>query len=232
MRSFLILLLAALAEPTAAQDLALPNRVPEHELSIMRGGFQLPGGLDVAMAVATETRIDGSPILRSVFTAAGGATSLQVFGSSSGDNQAGSATSGTRTADNVTAVTFDGRSGTITVPARVNMPTVSHGASAAAAAAGAALDLTDGAVQTASGRVSVQTLPVGSRVNLQGDGIDVSHLFGSSYGSAIANNASDRAIDTSTTVGLDIRGASPLNLGSSMFRVDAVALDAVRSLTR
>jgi hypothetical protein len=228
----LTLMLALLAVPAAAEPPAFSNAVADSELAEMRGGFALPGGLDIAMSVATETSVDGALLLRSVFTAGNGATSLQVYSggapAAGGSGQARTMNVGGRD------VSFDSRSGTISVPTRINAPNITIGGRAAAAAtpAGPALDLANGAVRTAAGTVSVEALPVGGRVNLQGQDIDVSHLYGSSIGSVIANNGSDRAIDTVTTVGLDIRGATPLNLGSSLFRVDAIALESVRALTR
>ena len=63
-------------------------------------------------------------------------------------------------------------------------------------------------------------------MRLEGDGLDITHLVGNALGSIIANTGSDRAIDTATTVGIDINGASPANLGSAMLRVEAIAIDS------
>ncbi|MDB5682360.1 MAG: hypothetical protein JWM75_58, partial [Sphingomonas bacterium] len=43
-----------------------------------------------------------------------------------------------------------------------------------------------------------------------------------------ANTASDRTIDTTTTIGLDLGNVRPDLIGSSMFRVENVAVEAAR----
>ncbi len=63
-------------------------------------------------------------------------------------------------------------------------------------------------------------------VALQADDLRIVHLTGSAIGSAIANSGNDRAIDTLTTLSIDLSNAGPDVLGSAMLRVESVAVDA------
>lgn len=71
-----------------------------------------------------------------------------------------------------------------------------------------------------------------TRLTLNGKGTDVSHLLGNGYGSIVTNSVDGRTIDVATTIDLDLRSAMPSNLGSSLFRVETLSLDATQSLTR
>lgn len=71
-----------------------------------------------------------------------------------------------------------------------------------------------------------------TRLTLNGEGVDVSHLVGRGYGSIVANRTDGRTIDVATTIDLDIRNATPSSLGSSLFRIETLSLDATQSLTR
>lgn len=139
--------------------------VAETELASMRGGFSLGNGLDVALAVQTDTAVNGSLLLRTVFRAEDGKPTLTTLAPS-------------------------------------------------------------------TSAVEVRTTSQGQRVQAQGNAIDVTHLVGNAIGSIVANSGSDRSIDTTTNVSIDIRGTTPMNIGSTMFRVEALGIDAVRGLSR
>ena len=70
--------LVLLLVPVQATASPFTNPLIDEKLSSMRGGFTLPGGLQVALGVTTESRIDGQLVLRSTFTLGDGAQSLQV----------------------------------------------------------------------------------------------------------------------------------------------------------
>lgn len=145
--------------------------LPDGELSQLRGGFALPGGLDVAITIQTDTRVDGTLVLSTVYRVDQSTPTLMV-----------------------------------------NVPREKIAAD----------------IQVK--HVNLAGDQNGQSVQLHGDRLDVTHLLGRTIGSAIANTGSDRIIDSATTIGIDIRGATPANLGSSMLRVDALANDATSRL--
>jgi hypothetical protein len=184
MKSYLAALLLLLV-PVQATASPFTNPLTDEKLSSMRGGFTLPGGLQVALGVTTESRIDGQLVLRSTFTLSDGAQSLQV--------EARSADGSLRKLDGAPGDSFTGPDGTLTL---VRKGEATH-------------------------------------VVLNGNQLDLTHLAGSrGFGSIVANSADGRSIDVSTVVGLDIRGATPERLGSSLLRVEALALDATAALAR
>ena len=208
--------------------------VADAELSAMRGGFALPNGLDVALAVQTETSVNGALLLRSVYRLDQGPPTLQLFAPRGGDTVRGqSVTAGERSVvPGAVSVAFDRQNG---ISIARQMPTAIGSVAVRAAArdvgdAGPPLDLSNGPVETPGGRVSVSPLALGVRARLEGDGIDASHVFGAAFGSVVANTASERTIESATTVALDLRGVTATNLGSARLRAEAIAGDAVRQL--
>ncbi|HEX8668020.1 MAG TPA: hypothetical protein VF727_06580 [Allosphingosinicella sp.] len=79
-----LLLVCAAAAPAAAAGPFGKAPVSDADLGRMRGGFLLPGGLDVSIAVQSSTSVDGTPVLRTLFIAASGGPSLTVFGQNGG----------------------------------------------------------------------------------------------------------------------------------------------------
>jgi hypothetical protein len=233
-RVALSILLLSAAPPIAAQS--ADKVVADRELSTMRGGFQIPGGIDVALSVQTDTSVNGALVLRSIFRADTGVPTLQAFTSRSGSqvstaNSAGGAT----VPAGAVSVRFDRQNGVTVVPGSVGvMPAVAISTGTGPAAAALTTDaLAPGATaDTQVGRVTLDQLQAGTRVHLQGESLDVSHVFGNAFGAVVANTASDRALDTVTTVSLDLSGATPTNLGSTMFRVEALGLESTRMLGR
>lgn len=73
----LALLMSQAATAAMAFDLA---PVSAEALDEARGGFSLPGGLQVEVAVRTDTLVDGQLRLRTEFSTAGAATTLSVAG--------------------------------------------------------------------------------------------------------------------------------------------------------
>jgi hypothetical protein len=184
MKSHLAALLL-LFVPVQAAASPFGNPLPDEKLSDMRGGFTLPGGLQVALGVTTESRIDGQLVLRSTFTLSDGAPSLQV--------EARSADGSLRALDAAQGESFTGPDGTLTL--------VRKGEA--------------------------------TQVVLNGNQLDLTHLAGTrGFGSIVANSADGRNIDVSTVVGLDIRGATPDRLGSSLLRIDTLALNTTAGMVR
>lgn len=76
----LLMLPALLANAPAAPDVFASPPLPDTELADLRGGFRLPGGLEVAVAITTATMLNGQLAVRSVLRIDDGAPQLQVFG--------------------------------------------------------------------------------------------------------------------------------------------------------
>ena len=229
--------IALLAWVVAAATLPAAT-VPDAELAALRGGFRLPTGIDVALAVQTDTSVNGALMLRSVFTADTGAPTIQVFAPASGQEPAATARSDAidTPAGGAVSVQFDPQRGVTVIPAAATTPTLSIRVGAPRSAVDAAsqglsvVPVGAGmpAVATAGGAVSLEALPEGARIRLEGDGLDVSHIVGNAFGSVLANTANDRIIDTTTTVSMDLSNVGPDALGSTMFRVENVAVEAAQ----
>lgn len=235
----LLILVAGAAPPPDESPFGAPA-VSEAELADMSGGFSLPGGLDLSIVVRTETSVDGTLLLRSVYALDNGAPTVQLFAPAPGQTLATDRESADMSISAGSAgvqVIFDRQNGVSFVTSGPDPMT------GIAVTTGPVAETMDdglnplpigpgGSIQTAGGRVTLDELSAGARARIEGDKIDVSHLVGGAFGSIIANSGSDRAIDTMTTVSLDLRGATPENLGSALPRVEAIVLDSVRQLVR
>ena len=87
-------------------------------------------------------------------------------------------------------------------------------------------------INTLDGRLTVSTIRNGVRVELAGNGLDVSHLLGGAFGSVVANTADNRAIDVSTTLDISMSGVARDAIGASRAGIDTLALDATSRLIR
>ena len=231
-------------QPATAQDApAAPAPVlTDPELAQLTGKFLLPGGVEVALTVTSDTVLNGQPVLRTVLAIDRGST-LSVFGR---DPAAAVSTSATGTVTHATdsggptgvTIAMDRHSGiqTITPTYSATQPSVTLGAPVAdvSAAGLERLAITpDGpAVRTPDGLVSVRTLSNGALVSLTGDQLQASHLAGQSIATALVNSGNDRVFDTVTNVAVDLRNVTAYQLGSAAFRADTLALDATRSMIR
>lgn len=188
---------AAIALAAASPVTANPfgkAAVPTEALETMRGGFALPGGIDVSIAVQSNTALNGAVVLRTLFLAGSGPPTLAVFGRTEASNGQ---------------------------PAPPGAP----GLTQLNLAPGEALAVTGGTVSLASTGPS-------NRVTYSERGLDVTHLAGQSIGSIAANSLDNVSIDTATVVNVDVRGATAFNIGSTMARVDVLALEAAARLSR
>lgn len=84
----------------------------------------------------------------------------------------------------------------------------------------------------ANGSVSVDNKGRGVQVSFSSADMDVRHLAGQAYGSVIANRANDVSIDSASILTIEVRNATPMNVGSTMFRIEALALDSASRLIR
>lgn len=198
--------------------------VPDEALANERGGFLLPGGIDVALTVQTQTAVNGAIVLRTVFQASQGAPTLTVYAPKAGETVAAPtasvATQGQQ-ATGAPVVTYDSRGLQVT-------PSVAAPAIALAAGAKSG-EVPQGLQAITGGATDNGTITQGAQggvrtVELSGSDLTVTHLAGNAFGSAIANSGSNRTIDTQTSVAIDL-GASGAELmaGSALLRVSEVA---------
>lgn len=189
----------------------------------------------MSLSIDTVTALDGKIVLQTVTRIAQGAPVVAAYAPADGETVALPASSqgaGAGTSAGQPRVSYDRQNG-LTVSA--GMPTIplsvrsGNGEEATAIAPGLqSIDLAQSAT-TANGVVQASAQGGIRGVELQGMDIRILHLTGNALGSAIANTGSDRAIDTQTTLSIDLRNAGPDVLGSAMLRVEDVALQAVGS---
>lgn len=222
MRGSLLFLLATTLAGSPALAQSGPGAfskppVSEEALSEMRGGFALPGGLDVAVAVQTDTLVNGTLLLRSVYVVDKGPATITVFGRT-GDAPATAPTVETSSRGVTTSFTVTGKAADLggAPEGLTELGLVQGGPSAAAG----------------GGSVRLEKAGSGSQVILDRATLEVRHLAGQAYGSAIANRGNDITIDTVTNINIDVKNATPLNIGSSMLRVDALVTDVASRLGR
>lgn len=211
----------------AAPDQYDAPTVPDPELAQQRGGFRLPGGIDVALTVQTQTAINGAVVLASVFRADQGTPTVTAYAPKPGETVAATApTAAATAAAGAPSITYDSRNG-IQV-SRAGGPTVALATSGSIAAVPAGLAAVQNGAATDAGTVAQATKNGLSTVTLSAGDLSVTHFAGNAFGSAIANAGSDRAIQTDTTLAIDLRSAGPDVLGSAILRATGLADDAVR----
>lgn len=226
----------ACADPLFAEELAFSSApVSDAELAEHRGGFILPNGIDVSIAVQSDTRVNGVLLLRTVLTIDKGAPALGVFGRTT------AAANEALAAANAAAGAATEKADAAAQKASTSSVNILNGISIAGSNAAAIgegqedlvkLDVAANgtAVDAAGGTVRLQTGSGPDRVTLSLPTLDVQHLVGQAYGTIAANRGNDVAIDTSTVINLDLRNVSPLNVGSSMFRAEALGMNAAAAL--
>lgn len=224
--------------------------VADTELATYYGKFIAPGGIDLAMAVQSDTAVDGQLVLRSIFTADNGPPSLQVFAPLPGmsgpglQSAAGSGDAQSSPQNQSVSIMVDraGANSAIvplstgsTLSPHVMIAKAEQAAPLAPDNAGLApVAVIPGrsATQTGAGAVSAADTYGGTRVTLDGAGLSVSHLMGGATGSFIVNTANNRVIDTVTTVAVNIRNAEVLSTSSAMLRIDGIATLAAQTMGR
>jgi hypothetical protein len=212
--------------------------LPESDLAELRGGFSLMGGLDVAISIQSDTRVDGSLLLRTVYRVDRTVPQLAIYApaSTTGLQSNGHSQSASPTDDGI-SVTFDRQNGPRIGSSAVPFSAISVVSGGQVGIVSAPTDMlpvvlpkNGEAVSVPNGQLSLIRNEAGHKVTLHADKLDVSHVFGNAIGSVLANTASNRVIDTTTTVSLDISGATAFNLGSSMLRIDTLVADSTAQM--
>ena len=239
-----LMLLGVVAAPNQAPiivlapDRAFPNsrRVSEPELAAMRGGLRLPNGLDVALGIDIQTRVDGLLALHTIYASEGPNPGIRVF--TDGAKPVPTAPATTSVTTNSTAgapllIVDRSPTGTTIVPT--------------AATTGATVNLVNGdpstwltgegqtqvpvvangpAIDAAPGRIGLTADVRGAVVTLQAAGLEVQQLVGQASGVIIANTANDRVINTVSSINVDVQGLTPA-LMASTFAAQRAALDTI-----
>jgi len=201
------------------------------ELAEHRGGFSLPNGIDVALAVQTQTRVDGDIVLRTVFTVDDGPARFAAYVPTSRESAVAEGAGRRASTSSVAPViSFDNR-GQISLAPGIVVP----GVSARPGAQKISSEAPDGFVSVAPGapsQMGTSTIQVASEgtsyvANLRDTMLSITHMAGRSFGSIVENSSDNRAIDVETTIDLSLSGASPDLVGSALLRVESAALDAL-----
>ena len=241
MPAFTFLILAATAATSApeivvqAPHRALPGAiVPDVELARMRGGLLLPNGLDVSIGIDIQTRVNGLLALHTVYASEGAAAGVRVFADGANPVPLAPATrsiTASATAGTPTLIVDRSPTGTTIIPSTATPATtvnlVNGDQSTWLSGAGQVqlpVQSNGPAVATPNGNVSLASTSTGTVVTLQTPTLLVQQLLGQATGVVVANTADNQAIDTMSSVNVDLQGISP-ELLSSTFSAQRAALD-------
>ncbi|TCM16120.1 hypothetical protein EDF56_108108 [Novosphingobium sp. PhB165] len=177
----------------------------DSELDALRGGFELPNGMDVVVGVDIQTLVNGTLALRSVLNSDTG-TPVVFVGNGSG--AVSSSGTGTGTAGGVVVHVGDATTTIQPVAGEQQVSLTPNGP----------------AVSTPSGSVQLVKNDSGSQVILNGNSLELRQMIGSLTGSIVANTANDRTIDTVVTINVAVPNSGIL-VGNSLLRADSIALD-------
>ncbi|UVI38914.1 hypothetical protein [Qipengyuania spongiae] len=222
-----VLALAASATPGALYD---DTPLTEPVLAEQRGGLRLPNGIDANLSIQTRTAIDGNVILQTVVTIDQGPPVIQIYVPKTGETIAIPSGSSQTIPGMQAVVSYNRTSGLqVTTSGAPLSAAVGYGPSAVALTLPEGLRIVDGSMPVATDNGSVSTFGTSGiqGVELVSPDLRVIHLTGSAFGSAIANSADNRAIDTQTALSIDLRNAGPDVLGSTIFRVENVTIEAM-----
>lgn len=227
-----LLIAAALAGAAGPDD--DPPAVPDAELATMRGGLLLPNGLNVAIGIDIQTRIDGVLALHTIYSSEGPNAGVRVYtdGTTSPSAAPGTVTVATGDPDWPTVSVSRTPTGTTVTapgpdtPASVNI--VAGPATGWLDAAGQTLvpvTANGPAVTASSGSVRLTSDDRGTQVALVTPATEIRHLVGQTTGAVIANTGNDRAIDTVSTINVNLVGL-PVALMNGVLLVNRIAADA------
>lgn len=209
--------------------------VPDRELATMRGGILLPNGLNIAIGIDIQTRINGVLALHTVYSSEAPAKGVQVYtdGRDSPSTATGSTVVTTGGTQNASVDASRSPAGTTVIPATSSQPTtinvVSGPTSTWLNGAGqnnVAVVANGPAISAPSGTISLTEDAEGARVTLSTPTTEIQHLVGQATGSVVSNTANDRTIDTVSSINVNLVGVPAGLLGSALM-INRIAVDAV-----
>jgi len=206
--------------------------VSDSELSACTGKLLLDNGISIVMSVVSDIEINGQLVLRTNYNVDQGPPTLAVYGSVGGAVSSGSLNSVRPAAGSGSPTNASIRNAASQPVTDYVGPTASAMADARDASALSELPIVSGGpgVVTANGAVSVKTVNAGTMVIYQGNALTVSQLLGQTLGIAISNSGNNRAIDTSSSVSIQISNVNPLALGSATAQILAMNAAVARGL--
>ncbi len=197
--------LATTAAPAGAEAASYTAAtISDAALDEMRGGFELPNGMDISIGIQIDTLVNGATVLRTLLMGNDGSM-LQVF-------SGGPASS------------VDMGNGGKGLSVHLVADAQSTGTGALDEQA-LALAPNGAAIVTDAGAVRLVQSNGQSTVLLDGNGLALQHMIGALTGALVANQASNRSIDTNFTVNLTIQN-SAIPIGSMLMRLDTLMLGA------
>ncbi|WP_230482265.1 hypothetical protein [Sphingomonas sp. Leaf21] len=233
-----ILFAAALA--TAAPESDDPRRVgdaapvPDRELATMRGGLMLPNGLNVAIGIDIQTRIDGVLALHTIFSSEAPGVRVFTNGATGQAQVPGTVTVGTGEPDWPTVSVSRTPTGTIVTAPGAGSPGVNivsgptTGWLDASGQTPVPVTPNGPAVAASSGTIRLTSDDRGSQVQLLTPTTEIRHLVGQATGAVVSNTANDRVIDTVSTVNVNLVGL-PAGLMNGVLMVNRIATEAAGS---
>lgn len=204
----LAMMSATTARATDAPALFAAPALSDAELAGQRGGFELPGGIDVALAATVTTSLNGAPVLTTTFKIVGDTATVTTDGVLA-------------TVTAAAPAPVNASRGAVSAPA----PTITINFAQATAAPASATP----PVSTTESKASVTTVltapgELASTASL--DGLQVTHFVGDRIGTMVANSGDGRIINQSLTLDLTLSNAAPFSIGSTLARVQDVAAEA------
>jgi hypothetical protein len=236
-RLLLVPLALATLAPAASAATALPATpaapalfdapaLSDAELASQRGGFELPNGIDVALAATMTTSVDGAPVLTTTFTIVGDSASVTTDGVLATVNAVVPASAGAGAGQ---------ASAPPTITVSIAKPAAATPAAAAPAAAAPPAPAPQIAQAAGAGTIPAappapvtQLLAAGGTMAATAvlDNLRITHLVGDHLGTFVANGGDGRVIDQGLTLDLTLGNVAPLMIGSSLARIQDLGVDA------
>lgn len=214
------------------------HRVPDPELAVMRGGLLLPDGLDIAIGIDIQTRLNGALILHTIYSSDGPNAGIKVYtdGTTSPATTPATVSVATAAAQSTPTIIVDrATTGTIVAaPAQSAPVTVNLVQGAPSTWLGAAgqnvvpVTANGPAVASEGNSIQLATTGQGSVVTLNGPGLAVQQFVGQATGIVVANTGNDRVIDTVSSINVNVQGISPA-LMASLFAANRIATSAIQA---
>lgn len=233
-----LLLLAAQPEivVTARARPPLPGpAVPDAALARMRGRLALPNGLDVAIGIDIQTRVDGVLVLHTIYASEGAAPGVRVFtdGTDAQPLAPATVTVSSPAVPGAPLLVVDrSPTGTTIVPTESRAPTTVNLVNGdpgtwldASGQIPVPVTRNGPPVTIAPGAVTLTGDERGAVVTLDAPGLRIQQLIGQATGVVVANSGDNRTIETVSSVNVDLQGLSPTLL-SGVFAAQRAVLEA------